>query len=154
TNNNTIITEGLHWFCASVTENSHRIPKLIDVVAQAVEAKFEDQDNDQSHFDEALPPDTISKLSVGVAEISKVIQPFASWDGKHREIGKEYYTRVSERLRHKNRAINAWDYEHLILDRFPSIYKVKAIPYTDPNCLCRHPEDQYVVDGEESCCGP
>ena len=38
---------------------------------------------------------------------------------------KHYYTRVSERLRHKNRAIQLWDYEHLILQNFPHLYRVK-----------------------------
>lgn len=135
---NTIITDGLIWFSAGVTEHAERIPQLIDVVTQAVEATFSDQGNDQSHFDKALAPGSISKLDVAVAEVSKVQQPFASFDGKHKEVGSEYYTRVSERLRHKGRAINSWDYEHLVLDRFPSIYKVKCITHTDPNCLCRH----------------
>lgn len=135
---NTIITDGLIWFSAGVTEHAERIPQLIDVVTQAVEAIFSDQGNDQSHFDKALAPGSISKLDVAVAEVSKVQQPFASFDGKHKEVGSEYYTRVSERLRHKGRAINSWDYEHLVLDRFPSIYKVKCITRTDPNCLCRH----------------
>jgi hypothetical protein len=154
--NNTIMTTGLYWFCASVTEHSNRIPKLVDIVAQAVIAKFEDQNNDQTHFDNALAAGSISKLTVKVAEVSKVIQPFASWDGKHRETGKEFYTRVSERLRHKARAINVWDYEHLILDRFPTIYKVKAIPHVDPECLCRHTDldSPYNTARVDDCCGP
>jgi hypothetical protein len=137
TNNNTIITTGLYWLCASVSENSNRIPQLIDVVTQAAEAIFIDNDNDQTHFDTSLPKGSINKLNVAVAAISKVTQPFASFDGKHKEVGKEFYTRVSERLRHKARAITPWDYEHLVLDRFPVIYKVKCITHTDPNCLCR-----------------
>ena len=134
--NNTIITDGLIWLCASVTENANRIPQLIDIVTQAVEAQFQDNNNDQSHFDNALPATSISKLTTPVAEVSKVQQPFASFDGKHQEVGKEFYMRVSERLRHKARAINAWDYEHLVLDRFPSVYKVKCITHSDSNCLC------------------
>jgi hypothetical protein len=39
-----------------------------------------------------------------------------------------FHTRVSERLRHKNRALTAWDYEHLVLEQFPQIYKVKCLP--------------------------
>ncbi|MGN6297112.1 MAG: carboxypeptidase-like regulatory domain-containing protein [Ginsengibacter sp.] len=139
--NNTIITNGLIWLCASVNENANRIPQLINIVTQAVEAQFDDQNNDPSHFDNALPANSISKLATSVAQISKVQQPFASFDGKHQEVGKEFYTRVSERLRHKGRAINAWDYEHLVLDRFPSIYKVKCITHTDPNCLCTKKEN-------------
>ncbi|PZF73386.1 hypothetical protein [Taibaiella soli] len=138
TTHNTIITDGLLWFCASVTSDSDRIPQLIGVVAQAVTVTFEDKGNDQSHFDAPLPAGSISKLAVTVNEVSKVTQPYASFDGKHTEVGKEFYTRVSERLRHKGRAITAWDYEHLVLDRFPGIYKVKCLTHTDPNCLCRH----------------
>lgn len=140
TTHNTIITDGLLWFSASVTANSNRIPQLIGVVAQAVTVVFEDKGNDQSHFDKPLPAGSISKLAVTVNEVSKVTQPYASFDGKHTEVGKEFYTRVSERLRHKGRAITAWDYEHLVLDRFPGIYKVKCLTHTDPNCLCRHAE--------------
>jgi hypothetical protein len=140
TANNTIVTNTLTWLCASVTENANRIPQLIDIVTQAVEAQFQDNNNDPSHFDDALPAGSIAKLNKPVAEINTVKQPFASFDGKHQEVGKEFYTRVSERLRHKGRAITAWDYEHLVLDRFPSIYKVKCITHTDPNCLCRNKE--------------
>lgn len=137
TSNNTIVTTGLTWLCASVKENANCIPQLVDIETQAVEAKFRDNNNDQSHFENALPAGSISKMKTPVAEIKTVKQPFASFDGKHQEIGKEFYTRVSERLRHKGRAITAWDYEHLVLDRFPSIYKVKCFTHTDPNCLCR-----------------
>lgn len=149
TDDNTIATTGLMWFAASVTDHSERIPMLVDVVAQAAVAQLVDNDNDASHFDAALPAGTIGKLAVAVAEIAKVTQPFASFDGKHREVGREFYTRVSERLRHKARAITARDYEHLVLDRFPSIYKVKCIQHTDPNCLCR----TVKADGNV-CCGP
>jgi len=149
TDNNTIVTTGLTWFAASVTEHSDRIPMLVSVVAQAAIAELRDNDNDPSHFDTALPAGTIAKLAVAVDEIASVAQPFASFDGKHREVGKEFYTRVSERLRHKARAITAWDYEHLVLDRFPSIYKVKACQLIDPNCLCRK-----VKADPKICCGP
>jgi hypothetical protein len=149
TDHNTIITDGLRWFCASVTDNSNRIPMLVSIVAQATEAIFQDNDNDRSHFDTALAAGSISKLSVAVAQVSKVNQPFASFDGKPEEVGKEFYTRVSERLRHKARAITPWDYEHLVLDRFPGIFKVKCITHTDPNCLCRKTD---TVD-KETCCG-
>lgn len=135
--NNTIATNGLIWLCASVQENADRIPQLIGIVTQAVEASFADAGNDPAHFDNALPAGSIAKLVAPVAEIGKVQQPFASFDGKHQELGQEFYTRVSERLRHKGRAVTAWDYEHLVLDRFPSVYKVKCITHTDPNCLCR-----------------
>lgn len=150
TSHNSIMPDNLVWFSASVKEKSNCIPMLVDVVAQAVVASFKDNGNAQSHFDMALPAGSISKLVVEVDEVSSVNQPFASFDGKHKEIGKEFYTRVSERLRHKARAITAWDYEHLVLDRFPSIYKVKCITHTDPNCLC--PTPTVVPDDKHEDC--
>ena len=154
TNASTIITSGLSWLCASVTANANCFPHLINVVAQAAEVTFVDQDNDQRHFDAALPAGSISRLTVKVAEISKVDQPFASYDGKHKEVGREFYTRVSERLRHKGRAITSWDYEHLVLNRYPSIYKVKTIPHTDPDCICWHAPASVNPNGEPLCCEP
>ncbi len=149
TNNNTVITNGLYWFCASVTSFSNRIPYLINIVSQAVSAVFADNNNASSHYDQPLAAGTISQLTVKASQVSKVTQPFSSFDGKHREVGKEFYTRASERLRHKNRAITAWDYEHLVLNQFPSIYVAKCITHTDPNCLCRN-----VVDVATGTAGP
>jgi hypothetical protein len=87
-----------------------------------------------------LKAETISKLVIRTADIQSVKQPFTSFEGKAPEVGRPYYTRVSERLRHKARAINAWDYEHLVLNQYPNVFKVKCVQHSDPNCLCREPE--------------
>lgn len=46
------------------------------------------------------------------------------------ESSSRFRTRVSEHLRHKSRAITLYDYERLILEHFPSIFKVKCITHT------------------------
>ncbi len=38
--------------------------------------------------------------------------------------------RVSERLRHKHRAVTVSDYERLVLENYPQIHKVKCISHT------------------------
>ena len=38
--------------------------------------------------------------------------------------------RISERLRHKGRAITRFDYERITLEQFPEIWKVKCINHT------------------------
>ena len=50
-----------------------------------------------------------------------------NFNGKMKEAGNKFYTRVSERLRHKGRTIALWDYERLVLQYFPGVYKVKCI---------------------------
>ena len=83
----------------------------------------------------ALPPGTISKLDQADAAVKGLNQPFASFGGRPVETTVAFATRVSERLRHKDRAIALWDYEHLILEAFPGIYQARCLNHTqyDPN---------------------
>jgi hypothetical protein len=156
TKNNTIITPGLHWLCISIDKNGGRFPKIIDVIAQANSARFFDlsntdpiQQNDPEHYRNPLPAETISKLVTKVAEVKKITQPFESFDNRMREEREVFYPRVSERLRHKARAVTPWDYEHLVLENFPAVYKVKCITHSDPECGCRKYED---AGGSKKCC--
>lgn len=137
TSNNTLMTTGLHWFCVSVDANSHRFPYIINVVAQAVKATFKNQQNSAAHFQKPLPASSVTKLVDKPAEVKKVDQPFESYGAVPGEVGQELWMRASERLRHKDRAITVHDYEKLILEHFPDIFKVKCITHKDPNCNCR-----------------
>ncbi|UII27378.1 hypothetical protein LVD15_02810 [Fulvivirga maritima] len=47
------------------------------------------------------------------------------------ETEDRFYARVSERLRHKNRLVTPWDYEHLILSHFPMVKRVVCITPAD-----------------------
>src|SRR5690606_38307786 len=81
---------------------------------------------------EPLPPGTISKLLLADPAVKKIEQPVTSSGGKTLEDDASWYRWVSERLRHKQRAVSPWDYERLILEAFPEIYKVKCIPHARP----------------------
>jgi hypothetical protein len=74
---------------------------------------------------------SIKEMAVKDTAIKSILQPYQSFDGNPGELDNIYYTRVSERLRHKRRALTLWDYERLILDAFPSIFKVKCLTHTD-----------------------
>ncbi|MBE0638624.1 MAG: hypothetical protein IH598_08890 [Bacteroidales bacterium] len=121
----------LHWLCASYDGDVRGINKMIGLYPQAISAVFNDQGNDSSHYDNPLKAETISKLLVQDSSIKKITQPFASFGGQKPEEGNNYpvpyYTRVSERLRHKNRGVTVWDIERIVLGHFPNIYKVKAL---------------------------
>ncbi|MEX2566041.1 MAG: baseplate J/gp47 family protein [Cyclobacteriaceae bacterium] len=130
TKDNTLLPSPFYWIRATVTEQSDAISKLIDIRAQAVMVKFKDQNNDPDHLRIALSAGSISKLEKAASAVDKVEQPYASFGGEVREESRDYYTRISERLRHKHRAITIWDNEHMILQQFPSVYKVKCINHT------------------------
>jgi WD40 repeat protein len=127
TDANTSMPAGLHWIKASVAENSAGIPQLIAVLPQAVTASFRDHGNDPSRLRVPLPGETISKLRDRAAAVKTVAQPYASFGGIMPETNPSFYTRVSERLRHKRRAFTIFDYERLVLREFPEVYKVKCL---------------------------
>jgi hypothetical protein len=54
----------------------------------------------------------------------------AAVGGKAKEEPSSFYTRTSERLRHKQRSVSMWDYERLVLQNFPAISKAKALSHT------------------------
>lgn len=126
----TVMPNGLTWIKASVPENSEAIPDFTQILAQAIKVSFIDQGNDPLRLAAPLPAKSIAKLKVPQTQISKINQPFASFGGKTKEASADFYTRVSERLRHKQRAITRWDYEHLVLEQFPEIYQVKVLNHT------------------------
>ena len=117
-----------YWLRLSIDENSFAIPDLIGIHTQAVGATFNNRNNDLSHLTQPLPIDSLEALRTRDPAIASIQQPYPSFGGKPVEPLERLNTRVSERLRHKNRALTVWDYEHLVLEAFPEVYKVKCIP--------------------------
>ena len=132
---NTLLPAGMHWIRGAVAEKSDAVCRLITVAAQALEATFVDRGNDPAFPAKVLPPGTITKLDQPDADVKQISQPFPTFGGRGKEQPTAFYTRISERLRHKERAIALWDYEHLVLEAFPQIYKVKCLNHTqyDPD---------------------
>ncbi|MBT3385307.1 MAG: phage baseplate protein [Prolixibacteraceae bacterium] len=130
TNTNTLLPEKLHWIKAKIHKDYNAVCKTIAIYAQSVIAEFENKSNELSHLENGIKEKTISKLIQRIATVKSVTQPFSSFDGQPKESDLNYYRRISERLRHKNRAITIWDYEHLILQQFPEIHKVKCLNHT------------------------
>jgi hypothetical protein len=133
----TLLPAGRHWIRACVPGNSGAVCSLLEVAAQAAEASFADNGNDPAFLGRPLPAGTIVKLEEKRAEIKSVRQPYGSAAGRMAEASRDFDIRVSERLRHKGRALAMWDYEKSVLERFPFLYKVKCINHstydmTDP----------------------
>ena len=119
--------ESLFWLVATVGKETEAFPNLVNITAQAAAVTFKDRGNDSQHLALPLAAKSIRNLVNNVPQIKKVNQPLSSFNGKVKEQDAAYYTRVSERLRHKDRAINNWDYERLVLERYPALFKVKCL---------------------------
>jgi hypothetical protein len=130
TTQHTLLPKDHIWLRASISEAAGAVAKLISVQAQAALVTFSDQGNAADVLAKPLAASTISKLKVPLSWVKKIAQPYSSFGGRAVEQPEKFYTRVSERLRHRDRASTIWDYEHLILEAFPTIYKVKCLNHT------------------------
>ncbi len=144
---NTIMPADLFWIKAAVSESDisrsckpnkkgnsslpGKVKAICDTIAvytQAAKLRFAPTlENDLNRLVEALPAERIAKMAQPEAGVKKVQQPYPSFGGRAPEAGNSFYQRVSEHLRHKGRSIAAFDYETMILEAFPEIFKVKCI---------------------------
>jgi len=161
TSDNSVLPSGKYWIKASLARESDAVCKIITILPQAIKATFSKSDeNDLERLKEPFAAESVSKLKIGQAAIKKVLQPYASFNGKVEEMPasavditgderfnkeyNEYYIRISERLRHKGRGISIFDYERLVLQQFPEVYKVKCVNHTSEECE-HHPGYVTVV---------
>lgn len=133
TTNNTFLNQSLTWLGVELPTavSIDSVCKFVNVHIQAAKAQFADNDNELSHLEAGLPAGTISKLVDRLPQIKSVTQPYASFGGLLPENDDAFRLRVSERLRHKHRAITIWDYEHLVMAQFPQVFRVKCLNHTN-----------------------
>jgi hypothetical protein len=131
TNDDTLfLPSGYHWLRVVVADRSEAVCRIITIDAQAAQATLLQQQDAFDLSPSQLPEGTVTKLATPDAAIKTVEQPYPTFGGRPVETSAKFYTRVSERLRHKNRAVTLWDYEQLILEAFPQLYKVKCLNHT------------------------
>ncbi|WP_438426387.1 hypothetical protein [Aquimarina macrocephali] len=125
----TAFESGLIWIKCSVKEAPDAVCKIVGIYPNSIEVQRIIPE--ETTYESMISPSgEIKKLLVPEARIKKIEQPFTSFDGTPIENDEAFYLRASERLRHKNRAITIWDYERLVLQAFPEIYKVKCLNHT------------------------
>lgn len=136
----------LYWIQASASEDIEQnifvdaLPMLEDIYVQAATAVFQnDNSNDLIHLEKGLPAHSISQLRFSDPAISSVQQPFSTFGGRYSEAGDRisYYRRIHERLRHRQRAVNVWDYERLTLEEFTKVAVAKCLPHTRDTDIAR-----------------
>ena len=126
----TAFESNLIWIRCSVKEAPDAVCKIMGIYPNAIEVERVIPEGKE--YETMVTSDgEIKKLLVPEAKIKKIEQPYASFDGIPKEGDDPFYLRVSERLRHKNRAITIWDFERLVLQAFPEIYKVKCLNHTN-----------------------
>jgi len=123
---------GLVWLRAAIPAQRRAACDLLGVQANAIEVQFTDRGNDPARLATPLVAGSITKMQLTVAPVKSIAQPYASFGGALAETADALMRRASERLRHRERAITGWDFERLVLQAFPAVYRAKCIPHASP----------------------
>ena len=126
TGQNTLLGSG-QWLGASVPRGAARFPLTSHITPHAMLATWVDNGS-IDHLAQPLPAQTITASVQDLPDIASIDQPMPSFGGRPPETGRSFQTWIGERLRHKDRGILGWDYERLVLEDLPTIWKVQALP--------------------------
>ena len=135
TTQHSLMPENRLWLRIDAPNGSEFRSTLGGIYCHGVELEFHSGSLEMAAA--AIPPGQIQSLQQPLPGIKSVQQPLPGFGGRPLESQRDMYTRAAERLRHRNRAITAWDYERLTLQAFPEIERVKCIPHSDGTCWTR-----------------
>lgn len=131
TTEHSLMPAGRVWLRATIAAQPAAACRVLGVFANAAEVVFVDQHNDPQRLAAPLPAGSIAKLATPLGAIKSVEQPFPSFGGALAESDAAMARRAAERLRHRDRAIAPWDFERLVLQDFPGVWRAKCIPHAD-----------------------
>ncbi len=123
---NTLLESKLLWIKASLKRGINILGNVISIQNHAVRVRriMNGNVNNDRPF---IPARTIESAYDDLPQLREVSQPMASYNGRPNELENDFKIRVSERLRHRNRMVNQYDYERIILEAFPSVNKVLCL---------------------------
>lgn len=121
----TIMPAGMYWLGVSMDRHPESPCSAYGIHAQALRVSRR-LDDSASYAGGELPRGRIHTPLNALPGIIRISQPLPSGGGTPPEAATRFQARMGERLRHKNRACLPWDYERLVLDRFPGIHMVKC----------------------------
>lgn len=114
----------LYWIRISTTENAAFYPRIKGIYLNAVQATCISEE--AAVIGKKVPADSIRKIAGKSSDVKKVNQLVTSSGGVLGESEDQFYQNVSERIRHKSRAVTLWDHERLILENFNDVRVVKC----------------------------
>lgn len=127
-----IIHQGIQWLKADFT-GKYKFNGLKDITTQVVELVPSPSSPGQAKVGFPLPAGTIKKLVTSVQGIKSIKQAIDGYEADYDETNEQFICRASEYLRHKGRAWTHWDYERIVLQKFPQISQVMCYPNYDGN---------------------
>lgn len=134
TKDNSVMPPGRYWLKLSANRALPYFSEILSVHTQAVQASWRSGEHPAAAQARQLPAESIKRLRRTQPGITGVTQLRTSFGGQAQETQAQLRRRLSERLRHKQRALSPTDYEMLILEAFPQVYKVKCFANINRHC--------------------
>ena len=145
----TTMPTDLVWLRALIQKPPGSASRTLSLHAQAGLARFDPDTGSltdyEEHLQNRLAADKIQRLKKRNAAIKQVSQPYTSFAGRSAEQDDAFFRRSSERLRHRNRAVTVWDFERLVLEAFPEVFKVKCLPHSNADGTKKAGEAALVI---------
>lgn len=134
-----ILPSEKYWIRASAPQNTQVLSRIQFLKTNAAKVKWNSH-KPNAEWEENISANTINGFIESNSDINAIAQPFESFGGSPGESEIGFYNRVSERLRHKNRAVIPEDFERIILNLFSQLYQVLCLTNS------RYPE--FIKPGE------
>ena len=122
---NQVLPSGIFWIAATASQKAELVSRIRNIYPNAVSAKYIINENDLDH-PVSLQANSAQSLEIDIPGVLSVTQPLSTIEGRLEENQMEFNLRVSEILRHKNRAITNWDIEKMLLRKFDWLSIVKS----------------------------
>ncbi|MFT4861924.1 MAG: hypothetical protein ACI95C_001136 [Pseudohongiellaceae bacterium] len=125
----------LYWLMVSSDSDSTNFCSLHRVKTHAVELTRNLED--RASFDAQMADWTKLQWQPvpSIPRLGLITQFDGFLDIQENEQRRDLVTRVSERIRHRARAVTPWDYERLVLEQFPYVGKVLCLPNLSKTAL-------------------
>ena len=121
------------WIKIESKNASSFLEDLLDIIPHATLAVCKSQELlEKENIDSFQITDFLEEIE----GIDNITQKYPSFGGFSKEESESLYSRISERLKHKNRAVGSDDYEKIILQRFKNVHR----------CICfKHRNSEKVI---------
>jgi hypothetical protein len=122
---NTRLASGKFWIKAAYNDHEDLNSRIKNIFTQAISVRSETI-LPKHLFNEKSVPKPIKINPLGNKMIEKILGPvdFVTFDSSMDDT--EFYTTVSEQLRHKKRGSTNWDIERIILEKFHQVERVRV----------------------------
>lgn len=120
------LPSGKIWLRAGVSQKAELVSRLKRIYLSAASAIYQFPPEGEENHPISLEAFSAEAVADNIDGILSVIQPLPTSGGRAKETEGEFISRISEYLRHKQRAITTWDMEKMLLREFDQLAYVRA----------------------------